>query len=150
MTIMKSFLHHSLRRSAQAAFAAALYIGTMAMGHAVSTTVVISQVYGGGGNSGATFTNDFVELHNNTNAPISVDGWSVQYGSATGTSQQVTKLTGTIAAGGYYLVQEAVGASGTTPLPTPDATGTLALSATAGKVFLSSGSTAITCSGTTT
>src|SRR5437016_5757480 len=87
--------------------------------------VVISQVYGGGGNSGATLTNDFVELHNNTSAPVSIDGWSVQYGSATGTSQQVTKLTGTITAGGYYLVQEAVGAGGTTPLPTPDATGTI-------------------------
>ncbi len=32
--------------------------------HAVSTDVVISQVYGGGGNSGATYKNDFIELFN--------------------------------------------------------------------------------------
>jgi ABC-type sugar transport system substrate-binding protein len=31
---------------------------------AVSTDVVIGQVYGGGGNSGATYTNDFVQLDN--------------------------------------------------------------------------------------
>jgi predicted extracellular nuclease len=112
--------------------------------------VVISQIYGGGGNNTATLTNDFVELHNNTSVPVSVDGWSVQYGSATGTSQQITKLAGTIAAGGYYLVQEALGAGGTTPLPTPDATGTISMSATAGKVFLVSNATAVTCTGTST
>ena len=110
--------------------------------------VVISQVYGGGGNSGAALTNDFVEVHNNTSAPVSLDGWSIQYGSAAGTSQQITKLAGTIAAGGYYLVQEAVGAGGTTPLPRPDATGTIPMSATAGKVFLVSNTTAGTCAGT--
>lgn len=109
--------------------------------------VVISQVYGGGGNSGATLTNDFVELHNNTEAPIVVDGWSVQYGSATGTSQQVTRLAGTIQPGSYYLVQEAVGTGGSVALPTPDVTGNIAMSATAGKVFLVSDTTAVACTG---
>ena len=41
---------------------------------APSTTVVISQVYGGGGNSGATYKNDFIELHNISNAPVSIAG----------------------------------------------------------------------------
>ena len=107
--------------------------------------VAISQVYGGGGNSGATLTNDFIELHNNTNSPVTVDGWSVQYGSATGTSQQITRLAGTIPAGGYYLVEEGPGAGGTVALPTPDATGTIAMSATTGKVFLVSNATVVTC-----
>ena len=31
---------------------------------AISPDIVISQVYGGGGNSGATLTNDFIELFN--------------------------------------------------------------------------------------
>src|SRR3569833_4048591 len=66
--------------------------------------VVISQVYGGGGNAGATLTNDFVELHNNTDAPVSIDGWSVQYGSATGTSQQVTRLAGLFLVCGFFFV----------------------------------------------
>ena len=58
----------------------------------------------------------------------------MQYASAAGTSWQVTALSGSIPAGGYYLVQEAQGAGGTTALPTPDATGTIAMGATAGKI----------------
>ena len=48
-------------------------------------SVVISEVYGGGGNAGATYTNDFIELYNRTANAISLAGWSVQYASATGT-----------------------------------------------------------------
>ncbi len=108
--------------------------------------VVISQVYGGGGNAGSTYTNDFIELFNRGSAPVSLNGWSVQYNSATGTGTwQVTNLSNvTLQPGQYYLVQEAVGAGGTTPLPTPDATGTIAMSATAGKVALVNNTTALT------
>jgi len=105
--------------------------------------VVISQLYGGGGNTGATFTHDFIELFNAGNQPVDVSGWSVQYAGATGTSWQRTNLTGTIQPGQYYLVQQAIGAGGTTPLPTPDATGTIAMSGTAGKVALVSNQTTL-------
>src|ERR671922_695317 len=111
--------------------------------HAVSPTIVVSQVYGGGGNSGATLKNDFIELYNRSAAPVSVTGWSVQYAATTGTTWQRTALSGTIAAGGYYLVQEAAGAGGTVNLPPPDATGSIAMSATAGKVVLMSNNTTI-------
>ncbi len=111
---------------------------------AVSPNVVISQVYGGGGNGGATYTHDFIELFNRGSAPVSLSGWSVQYASATGTSWQVTSLSGSIAPGQYYLVQQAQGSGGTTALPTPDATGNIALSATAGKVALVNTTTALT------
>ena len=107
--------------------------------------IVISQLYGGGGNSGAPFSNDYIELFNRGSAPVSLSGWSVQYGSATGTTWQVTLLTGSIAAGRYYLVQEAAGATASTPLPTPDATGTIAMGASAGKVALVRTTTALTC-----
>ena len=112
---------------------------------AISPDVVISQVYGGGGNSGATYTHDFIELFNRGTAPVSLDAWSVQYASAAGMSWQRTNLTGTIAPGKFYLVQEALGTGGTTPLPTPDAVGTLAMSGTAGKVALVTNQTALTC-----
>jgi DNA/RNA endonuclease G (NUC1)/uncharacterized protein YjdB len=107
--------------------------------------VVISQIYGGGGNSGATYTHDFVELFNPGQSDVAVGGWSVQYASATGTSWGVTALkTGAvIPAGGYYLVQMQAGAGGTTPLPTPDTTGNAAMSATAGKVALASTTAAL-------
>jgi uncharacterized protein len=106
--------------------------------------VVISQIYGGGGNGGSTYKNDFVELFNAGDTAQSLTGWSVQYGSATGSSWNATALSGTIQPGHYYLVQESAGTGGSVSLPTPDATGTLALSATAGKVALVSSATALT------
>ncbi len=106
--------------------------------------VVINEVYGGGGNAGATWKNDFIELYNNGSSAVSLAGWSIQYASSAGTTWQKTDLTGTIPAHGYYLIQEAVGAGGTTDLPTPDATGTIAMSATAGKVTLVNNGTLLT------
>lgn len=111
---------------------------------ATSPDVVISQVYGGGGNSGATWKNDFIELFNRGTAAVSLAGWSVQYASATGTGiWQVTALAGTLQPKQYYLVQEAAGTGGTASLPTPDATGSIAMSATAGKVALVKSTTAL-------
>jgi uncharacterized repeat protein (TIGR01451 family) len=115
---------------------------------APSTTVVISQIYGGGGNAGSTYKNDFIELFNRGTSPQSLNGWSVQYAAAAGTTWTVTNLTNvTLQPGQYYLVQEAVGAGGTINLPTPDATGAIAMSATAGKVALVNTTTALTGSG---
>jgi len=105
--------------------------------------IVISQVYGGGGNAGATFKNDFIEIFNADGATVNLTGWSVQYASAAGTTWQVTALNGSLAPGQYFLIQESQGAGGTTPLPTPNATGNIAMSATAGKVALVSSITAL-------
>jgi predicted extracellular nuclease len=114
---------------------------------AASAGVMISEVYGGGGNSGATFTNDFVELAN-AGSDQGLTGWSVQYlpASPSASSQwQVTALNGTLAADGAYLVQEAAGAGGTTPLPSPDATGGIPMSATGGTIALVNATTPLTC-----
>ena len=115
---------------------------------ASSPDIVISQVYGGGGNTGATFKNDFIELFNRGTATIDVSTWSVQDASATGTVWQRTNLTGSIAPGRYYLIQEAAGTGGTVSLPAADSTGTIPMSATAGKVALVKNQTtigALTC-----
>lgn len=106
-------------------------------------SVVVSQVYGGGGNAGATYKNDFIELYNRTISTISLAGWSVQYAAAAGSSWQVTLLSGSIEPGKYYLVQEAAGAGGTLNLPAPDATGSIPMAATAGKVALVNNSIAL-------
>src|SRR4051812_11413631 len=87
-----------------------------------SPDIVISQLYGGGGNSGGQFTHDFVELFNRSASAVSVAGWSVQYASSTGNSWAAASLSGTIPAGGYYLVQLAAGTATAAALPTPDAT----------------------------
>src|SRR5689334_8515203 len=82
--------------------------------HAVSSSMVISQVYGGGGNAGAPYVNDFVELFNRGTTTVSLAGWSVQYASATGTgnfaSNPITSLTGSLAPGQYMLVKQSGGA----------------------------------------
>jgi len=105
-------------------------------------SLVISQIYGGGGNSGAQLKNDFIELFNPGGLAVSVAGWSVQYSSANLTTWAATNLSGTIPPGGYYLVQEAPGANlQAPPLPTPDATGSIAMSATNAKVALVSSTT---------
>jgi predicted extracellular nuclease len=102
----------------------------------VQSGPVISQIYGGGGNSGATYKNDFIEIFNASDMTINLTGDSVQYASSTGGTWQVTNLSGTLQSGQYYLIQEAAGPGGTTNLPTPDAIGTINMSATAGKVAL--------------
>lgn len=112
--------------------------------------LVINEVYGGGGNSGAAFNQDFVELYNPTDAPLSLDGWSLQYASATGTwtNGSQTNLTGTVAPGGSFLVAQALGSNTALPaLPTPDATGTIAMSGTGAKVALVSSTTRLGCAG---
>ena len=111
---------------------------------AVSPDIVISQVYGGGGNSGATLKNDFIELYNRGSVAVNVTGWTVQYASSTGSSWQKTTLAGSIEPGKYFLVQEAQGAGGTVDLPTPNAIGTIAMSATTGKVALVNNATTLT------
>ena len=106
--------------------------------------VVISQVYGGGGNTGGQYRNDFIELFNAGTTTVDLGGWSVQYASATGSSWAVTALSGSLQPGQYLLVQEAAGSNTAAPLlPTPDASGTIAMSGTAGKVALSNSITAL-------
>lgn len=113
------------------------------------TNLVISQVYGGGGNSGATYKNDFMELFNPTQNAITITNWSIQYNSATSTTTTwiKTKLpTVTILPGQYYLIQQSAGAGGTTPLPTADVVGSTNMSGSAGKVVLVSDTNNITAS----
>jgi hypothetical protein len=108
-----------------------------------SSTIVISQLYGGGGNSGAIYKNDFVELHNVSAGAVTITGYVLQYASASNafaapsTTNSIT-LNGSIPAGGYYLVGLAGGTTGSA-LPTPDQSNTnVNLSATSGKVVLAS------------
>ena len=135
-------------RSASFALAFAALCSTASPSLAVSTTVVISQVYGGAGCGTvgcSTYKNDYIELFNLSASPVSVNGWSVQYAATTGTSWQRTNLPNvSIPAGGYLLVAQAFNANGVNNLPTPDATGTIAMAAGAGKVALVNNTTTLT------
>ncbi|MFZ4893474.1 ExeM/NucH family extracellular endonuclease [Plantibacter sp. Mn2098] len=107
--------------------------------------VVINEVYASGGNNGAVYNRKFIELHNPSSAPVNVDGWSVQYRSASGAgaTNNFVALTGTIPAGGFYLVAGAQGANGTA-LPAPDAIGNINPAAAAGTLALLRTTTPVT------
>ena len=106
--------------------------------------LVVSQVYGGGGQPGSTFTHDFVELFNRSPHPVNLTGWTVQYAGAGSGVWNSVSPTGVIQAHSYFLVRQAAGGLGSTPLPTPDATGSVDLNGLAGKVALVSSLTALT------
>ncbi|WP_426054812.1 ExeM/NucH family extracellular endonuclease [Janthinobacterium sp. PSPC2-1] len=118
-------------------------LSSLGMPALAASDIVISQVYGGGGNTGALYRNDFIELFNRGASPVNLSNWSVQYGAAANTSWSVTALPAIdLQPGQYLLVQQAKGAGGTQDLPTPDAAGSLSMSGTTGKVLLSNSKTA--------
>jgi endonuclease/exonuclease/phosphatase family metal-dependent hydrolase len=103
--------------------------------------LIISQLYGGGGNTGSVYSNDFVELYNPTNAAIDLSTYSLQYAAVTGTfsSSNTLPLTGSVQAGHYFLIKLASGATTPASLPTPDlepSSHVLNLSGTGGKLAL--------------
>jgi uncharacterized protein YjdB len=129
---------------------------TTATGTTCAKGLVISQVYGGGGNTGSVFRNDFIELHNGGATPVDLTGLAVQFVSAGGTGNWAVQALPSVSvpAGGYFLVQEAVGASTTVALlPTPDFVPTtpvaggipgFAMGATSGKIALTPSTTPLT------
>ena len=123
--------------------------------HAANPSLRISQVYGGGGGTGATYTHDFIEIFNTGTAAVSLDGLSLQYTSATGTGNfgasatQLTELPSiNLDPGKYFLIQQSGGSIGA-PLPTPDYTDTtpINMSNQSGKVVLVTGITSLGCNG---
>jgi DNA/RNA endonuclease G (NUC1) len=116
---------------------------------APANNVVISQVYGGGGNTGATLKNDYIELINHGSAPVNLGGWSVQAWVDNPTLGLLgwfsTPLPSfTLQPGQYFLIQEAQGNGGTDNLPTPNAIGTIAVSSGSTKVALVNNTTLLT------
>jgi len=110
-----------------------------------AATLLIHEVYGGGGNTGATYTNDYVVIYNNTTSDIDLSGYSVQYGSATGSTYTALALTGTISAKSYFLISLATsGAIGSDFPITPNQSGSINMSATSGKIALVSNTDLIT------
>jgi predicted extracellular nuclease len=135
------------RLTAIARGAIALLATVAAPSFASTSGVVISQVYGGNGN---TFASDYVELFNAGSSAVSISGWSIQYASASGTgtfaSNGPTVLNGSLQPGQHWLVKLSTSSAGTA-LPTADATGTTNLSSSAGKVVLANTSTGLACNG---
>lgn len=130
------------------AFLAAAFAAPAAM---AAGNVVISQVYGAGGNGGALLTHDYVELHNRSATTVNLTGWTVQYASASGTgalgaSGNLVALSGSLEPGQFYLVRMAGGSVGAA-MPAHDASGSIAMAAGAGKVALVKQTASLGCNG---
>src|SRR5512141_669119 len=102
--------------------AAAVVLLTAPFARGSTASVVVSQVYAGGGNAGATYANDFVELFNRGSSAVDLTGWTIQYASSAATTWQLTPLAGSIQPGRYYLVQLASTAAVGAAMPAPEAT----------------------------
>ncbi|NOG49907.1 MAG: lamin tail domain-containing protein [Chloroflexi bacterium] len=91
---------------------------------ASASGIVISALNGGGGNSNADFTHDYIELFNAGSTSVDISNWSVQYASSGGDTWQMSVIPAstTLQAGQYYLIQEAAGSGNGVALPTPDLT----------------------------
>ena len=130
--------------------AATFYLVSPPSSQALSSGIVISQIYPNGGTSGAAYRNDFIELFNRGNTPINVAGWSVQYAVGNGAQSSnwaVTPICATsciIQPHSYFLVQEASSGANGALIPTPEATGTIDISPNNGKVALVNTTTALT------
>ncbi|MGI4757567.1 MAG: lamin tail domain-containing protein [Janthinobacterium lividum] len=116
---------------------------------AASSTVVISQVYAAGGNSGATYNADYVELFNLSSAPVNITGWSLQYFSATAAATStptISPVTGTVILqpGQRYLIQATPGTTGVALTNAADQTSSnLAMGAAAGRIYVTNSTAAL-------
>ncbi len=120
----------------------------------LNSQVLINQIYGGGGNIGATWNTDVIQLINIGSTSIDLSGYAIQYASAAGSSWNVDPIpTGTtIEPGAILNILLTSGSNGSNP-PAPSIQATAApggqinLSGTAGKVALTNNTTALTGSG---
>ena len=121
---------------------------TIATDGECAAQLVISQVYGGGGNAGAPILHDFIELHNPGPTPVDLAGKAIQFVSAAGTGAWAVQAlpVATVPPGGYYLIREAAGAGAQPALADPDFTpaSPFAMGASSGKVALTATTTPLT------
>lgn len=138
-SLWKSALGTALSAGLIAAPLAAVPAAAEVSAAAGTSPVVINEAYLSGGSTGAAYRNKFVELYNSSDAPVSLDGWSVQYRSGTGTGAPtgVAALSGSIPAKGYYLVQGGSNGTNGADLPAPDlVAGALNFSGSNGTIVL--------------
>lgn len=109
-------------------------------------SVVISQIYGGGGSTAGMPNADYIELQNRGATAVDLTDWVIKSAAAASSSWSTYGLSGTIPAGKYFLWRTTAAQPTGTALPTPDYTlSGPDLNATAGKLaLLSLNSTFIT------
>ena len=146
---MLLFQASRLRRRCGTLLLALLWLSVATRVWASSSTVVISQVYTAGGNSGATYNADYVELFNLSGASVNITGWALQYFSATAAATStptISPVVGnvTLAPGQRYLIQATPGTVGVGLANSADQTSSnLAMGAAAGRIYVTSTTAAL-------
>ncbi|HVU08858.1 MAG TPA: lamin tail domain-containing protein [Verrucomicrobiae bacterium] len=114
----------------------------------VSPAVVIAEIYGGGGNSGAPYQNDYILIFNRGNSGVDINGWSVQYATSSSSTWNVTVLATNstiLPPSSYFLIQEASGGTNGAALPvSPDVVGSFNMAVAGGKLALVNNSSTLT------
>ena len=137
---------HRVRLLSALLFAVALLVAPAA--RSASSDMVVSQVYGGGGNSGATYANDFVELFNRGAAAVDLGTWSDPVRlrnrhELAGDTAHRERSAREVLPRATRLRRRRRGAHSRQP----DATGTTNLANSGGKVAVVRSTTALTCGG---
>ncbi|MDD7362865.1 MAG: CehA/McbA family metallohydrolase [Peptoniphilus sp.] len=105
----------------------------------VESDVVLYEAYGGGGNSGAYYKNDYIVLKNTGKEAVSLDGLVVEAYSAKGSTPYpngTIPLTGSLEPGAYYLIQGGQGNGGEADLPAPNQKVDVAMGGKGFKIYL--------------
>ncbi|MEX5302889.1 ExeM/NucH family extracellular endonuclease [Kocuria sabuli] len=109
------------------------------------TDVVINEAYTNGGSANAVYRHKFVELYNPTSEPVDLTGWTLQYRAAGGAGPAApVALSGTIAPGGYFLVQGSSNADNGEALPASDLATSFNPGGVSGTIVLSDGAEPLT------
>lgn len=122
-----------------------LMVGAPAAANTAGTGIVINEAYLNGGSTGATYLNKFIELYNPTNADYDLSSTSLQYRPANGSANpsSVLALTGSIPAGGHYLIQGSNNSTNGALLPTADASTGVSFAGGSGTLFLVKSTTSL-------
>ncbi len=96
-------------------------IGIVSIAVLTKAQIVISEIYGGGGDAGSTLINDYIILKNTGSETVSLRGATLQYADSNGIFTQYHTLPDiALSSGQSYLIQEGSGGEGISNLPAPD------------------------------
>lgn len=102
-------------------------------------SLIIYEVYGGGGNAGSIYSNDYVVLYNPLDEAVNINGYSLQYAAKKGEfyTSNLLPLAGVIESEEYFLVQLSKGNTETGELPVvPSFVGAISMGAKEFKLAL--------------
>lgn len=120
-----------------------LFVASSFFCEAQSKTIVISEVYGGGGTIISSYKNDYIQLFNFSSSPVDLSGYTLQIAPAAGSSWSVVNLSGIIPANHWFLLKGKGSGSSGADLPVADFTGDFDITTESGKIALVSSGSAL-------